>query len=94
MPLRDAMRVSVYEYRHMKNEADKEDERIWDVARWAVFHLVWAIPGKHTGTPRTISRMFPMPWDKKTPVSVPHMTADEEQEVLNIFREYKARHKI
>ena len=94
MPLRDAMRVTVYEYRHMREAADKEDRLLWDVARWSVFHLVWAIPGKHAGTPRTVARMFPMAWDKKTPPAVQHMTADEEQEVLNIFREYRARHKI
>lgn len=94
MRMRDAMRVSVYEFRHMRNAADKEDQLLWDVARWSVFHLVWAIPGKHTGTPRSVAGMFPMSWDKKKTGPVDCVVTEAEHNALmDIYRAFQARKK-
>lgn len=95
MSLRDAMRVSVYEYRHMRDAADKDDQLLWDVARWSVFHLVWAIPGKHTGTPRSVARMFPMSWDKTKPAGPVDCYVSEAvtNEIMDIYRAFHALKK-
>ena len=86
------MLTSYYEVLCLRKEKDREDEGKWNRARWAVFHIIWSIPGKKTGWARTVERMFPFPWDVKAPIQVDCKVSEEEETAfMQIFEDFKSK---
>ena len=86
------MFTSLYEYRLLVEGAERRIHREWDMTRWAVFNLTWAIPGRKIGCPRTLESMFPMPWDNdgKREIKTVEVSEREQEIVLSIFDRIKS----
>ncbi len=87
------MFTTYYEVLALQKAKEQERHGQWNRLRWAVFQIVWKIPGKKPNWPRAVERMFPFPWDFKAikePVDCV-VTEDEEAAFLAIFKDFQAK---
>lgn len=87
--------TSYFEVLCLRKAMEQREQGHWNRLRWAVFHIVWSIPGKKQNWPRSVERMFPFPWDIKKQIGPIDcvVTEAEKAEFMAIFNDFQAKER-